>query len=214
MHGRRPGVGVTGGRGRKGRIYEGGLRVPAILQWPKRITAPRTTNVPCNTSDIYPTLLEIAGVRMAKQPPLDGISLVSLIDGTMKTRPKPMGFWSHPTRGIRTPTRLWMADLLAAQRAGKEVDDPNRLRLEAGKLDRQYPKDHFPGHAAWLDWPWKLHRIENNKGVTFELYQFIEDPKESTDLSEKEPQRVAAMKGPLIAWLESVVDSLNGKDYA
>ncbi len=206
-------VSVTGGRGNKGRIYEGGLRVPAILEWPKRITAPCITNVPCNTSDIYPTLLEIAGVQMPKQPPLDGISLVSLIDGKMKTRPKPIGFWNHPTRGIRTPTRSWMPSLLEAQRAGKEIDDPNRLRLDAGQIKQQYPKDHFPGHAAWLDWPWKLHRIERKNEIKIELYQLLDDPKESVDLSEKEPERVAAMKGQLIAWLESVVDSLNGKDY-
>jgi len=63
-----PKVGTTGGRGNKGNIYEGGLRVPAILEWPVRISNPRATEVPCNTSDIYPTLLEITGVRMKNQP--------------------------------------------------------------------------------------------------------------------------------------------------
>jgi arylsulfatase A-like enzyme len=65
----------SGGRGKKGQVYEGGLRVPAILEWPARITGRQLTKVPCNTSDIYPTLLDIAGVRMENQPPLDGISL-------------------------------------------------------------------------------------------------------------------------------------------
>ncbi len=35
-----PGVGSTGGRGNKGNVYEGGLRVPAILEWPARIVKP------------------------------------------------------------------------------------------------------------------------------------------------------------------------------
>jgi len=99
-----PKVGSSGShRGNKGQVYEGGLLVPAILEWPSRIPGPRTTNVRANTSDIYPTLLEIAGVRMEGQPPLDGTSLVPLIEGKMTERPKPMGFWDYPIKGIGTP---------------------------------------------------------------------------------------------------------------
>lgn len=208
-----PNVGVTGGRGHKGKVYEGGLRVPAILEWPACIGDHRVTNIPCNTSDIYPTLLEIAGVRMAKQPPLDGISLCSLIEGKMKLRPKPMGFWDHPTRGIGTPSKKWMASLLEAQKAGKEVDDSGRLRLDAGRISKQYPEDSFPGHAAWLDWPWKLHRIEKGGTVTFELYHLADDPKEANDLLDRQLRRAGVMKVQLRAWLQSVARSLNGKDY-
>ncbi|MBA7605726.1 hypothetical protein ES703_12860 [subsurface metagenome] len=221
-----PGVGATGGRGNKGKIYEGGLRVPAILEWPARIANPRTTKVPCNTSDIYPTLLEITGVRMmnppkaglieagAAGPPLDGISLVSLIDRKMKTRPKPMGFWDHPTRGIRTPSHEWMTELLEAQKAGREPADTSRLRLDAGEIAKQYPEDTFPGHAAWLDWPWKLHRIQSNTGsVKLELYNLAEDPGEQKDLVAQDTDRTNSMKSQLEAWLASVVRSLNGKDY-
>ena len=208
-----PRVGSTGGRANKGRVYEGGLRVPAILEWPVRIAGHRTTDVPCNTSDIYPTLLEIAGVRMAKQPPLDGISLVSLIERKMRSRPEPMGFWDHPTRGISTPSKKWMASLLAAQKEGKDVDDPWRLRLDAGEISKQYPEDSFPGHAAWLDWPWKLHRIQRNKRVNWELYHLADDPMESTDLAERDAARVEAMRAQLEGWLTCVAQSLNGKDY-
>ncbi len=208
-----PRLGVTGGRGNKGQIYEGGLRVPAILEWPAQIQRPRATNVPCNTSDIYPTLLEIVGVRAKKQPPLDGISLVPLINERMGTRPKPMGFWNHPTRGIRTPSKEWMAGLYEAQRAGKEVDDPSRLRLDAGELTKQYPEGSFPGHAACLDWPWKLHRIEKNSKVKYELYNLVADPEEGRDLTVQDATRVDLMKSQLEAWLKSVVRSLNGADY-
>jgi len=208
-----PGVGAAGGRGNKGRVYEGGLRVPAILEWPVRIPNPRTTNIPCNTSDIYPTLLEIVGLRLGKQPPLDGISLVPLIDGKMSSRPKAMGFWDYPIGGIRTPSKEWMSKLLEAQKAGKEIDDPFRLRLNAGKITKQYPKDTFPGHAAWLDWPWKLHRIETKKGMKLELYNLIEDPEEGKDLAAQNSERVKSMKARLEEWQRSVVRSLNGEDY-
>jgi len=209
-----PKVGATGGRGNKGNIYEGGLRVPAILEWPARIPNSRATKVPCNTSDIYPTLLEITGVRMRNQPPLDGTSLVPLIAHKMKTRPKPMGFWDHPTRGIKTPSQEWMSELLEVQKAGKESSETFRLRLDAGKIAMQYPEDSFPGHAAWLDWPWKLHRIQGKKAdVKLELYNLAEDPAEQKDLVTQNTERVNSMKFQLEAWQASVVRSLNGKDY-
>ncbi|UCD48820.1 MAG: sulfatase-like hydrolase/transferase [Phycisphaerales bacterium] len=207
-----PNVGTTGGRGRKGQVYEGGLRVPALLEWPARISHHRVTNIPCNTSDIYPTLLEIAGVRMPQQPPLDGVSLVPLIEGQMGSRPQPMGFWDHPARGIRTPSKEWMGSLMKAQQAGRDVDDPSRLRRDAGEISEQYPEDRFPGHAAWLDWPWKLHRIEKND-VKFELYNLADDPQESRNVCDVQPERANTMKTQLEAWLASVARSLNGKDY-
>ena len=204
---------VTGGRGKKGDIYEGGLRVPALLEWPAVLRQPRATDVPCNTSDIYPTLLQIAGVTVDNQPPLDGISLVPLIEGRMTSRPMPMGFWDHPTPGVGTPSKEWMASLLEAQNEGRAVDDSSRLRLDAGEITRKYPEDHFPGHAAWLDWPWKLHRMEKDDRVTFELYNLARDPQEADDLLERDPELAAAMKTRLEAWLASVVRSLNGADY-
>jgi len=207
-----PGLGVTGGRGNKGQIYEGGLRVPGILEWPARISSPRATNIPCNTVDIYPTLLEIVGVRMEKQPPLDGISLVPLLGSKMRSRPRPMGFWDHPTPGIATPSKDWMAGLYEAQQAGKEVDDPSHQFPDAGKITKQYPEDHFPGHAAWLDWPWKLHRIEKN-AIGLELYNLADDPGERDDRSTRDPDRTRSMQAQLEAWLLGVARSLNGKDY-
>ena len=131
----------------------------------------------------------------------------------MNARSKPMGFWDHPTRGISTPSKKWMASLLAAQQEGKDIDDPWRLRLDAGKIAKQYPEDSFPGHSAWLDWPWKLHRIEKNARVTFELYDLVADAQEGNDLFGAQPGRAGAMTRQLEAWLQSVARSLNGKDY-
>jgi len=209
-----PEVGSTGGRGHKSQIYEGGLRVPALLEWPTHLPQPSSTAMPCVTSDIYPTLLEIAGVHPEHQPPLDGISLVPLLDGAMQTRPEPMGFWDYPAKGISTPSDKWMAELLREQQEGTENAGPERLRLNAGKTTKQYPEDSFPGHAAWTDWPWKLHRIQNESGkVTVGLYQLAQDPLEGRDLAEQDPERVKSMRAQLEAWQASVVRSLNGEDY-
>ncbi|MCX7043992.1 MAG: sulfatase-like hydrolase/transferase [Candidatus Sumerlaeota bacterium] len=89
-----PPYSVGGLRGKKGNVWEGGLRVPGIIEWPAHIKKPFMTDVPAVTSDIYPTILELAGVKVPNQVgPIDGISLATLIDGKMTERPKPIAFW-------------------------------------------------------------------------------------------------------------------------
>jgi len=209
-----PNVAVTGGRGNKGQIYEGGLRVPGIIEWPERITAPCTSNIPCNTADIYPTLLDIAGVAMDGQPPLDGVSLLPLIEGGMQERPKPMGFWDYPVAGQIVPSHQWMTELLEAQKSGDFSSLSAPMHMDAGEIKAVYPIDRFPGHSAWLDWPWKLHRIEGEDGtVRKELYNLAADPDEQHDLTGSQADRTDAMTAELNQWLTSVVHSLNGDDY-
>ncbi|WP_395751177.1 sulfatase-like hydrolase/transferase [Prosthecobacter sp.] len=212
-----PKVGETGGRrGNKGQIYEGGLAVPGLMEWPAAFHEPKVIKAPCVTSDIYPTVLALADVKMEKQPPLDGIDLMPLLMGQEQKRSRPIGFWDMGRPGIGVNSKEWMNELLAAQAKGEEPADPVRVRPEAGKIEKKVSLTEFPGHAAWLDWPWKLHRIENKKthDVKWELYNLASDPDESTVLLAEQPERVPEMQKSLEDWLESVARSLNGEDYA
>ncbi|HQZ27741.1 MAG TPA: sulfatase-like hydrolase/transferase [Verrucomicrobiales bacterium] len=84
---------VGGLRGFKGTVYEGGLRVPAILEWPERIPSPRITEIPAGTVDIFPTLAVAAGLDDSVLPHIrDGISLFPLFAGDPDAREKPLGF--------------------------------------------------------------------------------------------------------------------------
>jgi arylsulfatase A-like enzyme len=84
---------VGGLRGNKGSIYEGGLRVPAIIQWPAGITAPRTTHFPASTMDIFPTIAEIVGLPSSSMlQPQDGVSLKKLFTSELTSRDKPIPF--------------------------------------------------------------------------------------------------------------------------
>ncbi len=205
---------VTGGRGHKGMLYEGGLRVPAIIEWPGRVKTGDVTNIPCNTVDIYPTLLDIASLSVKKQPPLDGISLLPLIEGRLDKRPSPMGFWDYPVEGQLVFSEKWMNNLLKSAENPEEKIELEELHLDADEIIKQYPKDSFPGHSAWLDWPLKLHRKENEKGdVDYELYNLETDPDEKQNIIDKDTAIDEKLKTGMRIWLESVVDSLNGKDY-
>lgn len=83
---------VGGLRGFKGSLYEGGLRVPAVIEWPSHI-APRVTSYPTVSMDIFPTLADIVKLPASSMLSTnDGISLRKLFDGEIATRQKPIPF--------------------------------------------------------------------------------------------------------------------------
>ena len=84
---------VGGLRGNKGTIYEGGLRVPAVIEWPSRIEQPRIVEYPASVLDILPTILDLLDIPYPiASRPLDGISLVPVIDGRVTRREAPIKF--------------------------------------------------------------------------------------------------------------------------
>lgn len=153
-------------RGVKNTLYEGGLRVPGIMEWPAVIKQPRVTMHPAGTVDLFPTIADIVGLpEDSLLKPVDGVSLKALLSAEQPRRAKPLMF-------------------------------------------------RHQGRAAMLDYPYKLiTQKHNDQAGRFELYNLEADPKESEDLSAKEPQRLATMKGELVAWVKSVQDSFEGKDY-
>jgi arylsulfatase A-like enzyme len=83
---------VGGLRGRKTTIWEGGIRVPGIIEWPNRIE-PRITSWPASTMDIFPTLVDVIGLpedSMLDQ--VDGMSIKPLLSGEVVWRTKPIPF--------------------------------------------------------------------------------------------------------------------------
>lgn len=83
---------VGGLRGYKGSVYEGGLRVPGIIEWPS-VIQPRVTQYPACTMDLFPTVADILGLPddIFVQP-LDGLSLQPQFAGGTAERSKPIPF--------------------------------------------------------------------------------------------------------------------------
>ncbi len=81
-------------RGKKAELYEGGIRVPAILEWPNKIHKHSVSQLPAFTSDFYPTILSICGIQMNNQPPTDGQNIIDLILSDKSERTKPLLFQS------------------------------------------------------------------------------------------------------------------------
>lgn len=93
--------------GKKGSLHEGGIRVPALLEWPARFRQSKVIDAPVGTVDFYPTLLACAGVRPAVRPgPLDGRDVLPLLDGTVRERSASLMFQS-PSESIREWQKSW-----------------------------------------------------------------------------------------------------------
>ena len=188
---------TAGLRGKKASLWEGGIRVPAVMVWPKRIQRPFQTNVPCCTVDVYPTVVDLLGLKVDNQvEPLDGISLVPLIDGNLERRPKPIAFWSYPTK--------------------RERDNPPWLPDKARKgwwrtfANYQHPKpltENFGGNSAIIDGRHKLHLPGG------QLFDLQADPSESTNVAAQYPQIAVRLTKELYQWQASVERSLSGMDY-
>lgn len=83
---------VGGLRGHKGSVFEGGLRVPGMIEWPA-VIKPRVTGYPACTMDLFPTVADILGLpNDVFVQPLDGISLQPLFTAERTARTKPIPF--------------------------------------------------------------------------------------------------------------------------
>lgn len=84
-------------KGGKGTLYEGGLLVPLIVRWPRKIKAGISTRTPVLSSDFFPTFLELAGLDLQPEAHQDGISMMPALKGSpLSDRPL---FWHFPHRG-------------------------------------------------------------------------------------------------------------------
>ena len=70
-----------GVRGRKMDVFEGGTRVPLIVRWPERVPAGQVVATPATGLDLFPTVLEAAGLPAPGDRVLDGTSMLPLLTG-------------------------------------------------------------------------------------------------------------------------------------
>ncbi len=83
---------VGGLRGNKGSVWEGGIRVPGIIEWPAKIK-PRITAHPASTMDIFPTIVDLLDLpEDSMLDVVDGTSLKTLLAAEIGPRTKPIPF--------------------------------------------------------------------------------------------------------------------------
>jgi len=203
-------------RGNKGAVYEGGLRVPGLIEWPDRVPEPRASDVRSVTTDMFPTICELVDLTLPNRP-LDGISLVPILDGKMTERPTPICFWQANTGA-------------EASRGFEPYIDPALqegttplVKIMAGKFTRSFvnfrhptiTEGDFAGPRAIVDNRYKLvvDGSRGGEGPAVELFDLDSDPAEERNVADSHPEIAKRLSQQLRDWQKSVLESLTGADY-
>ena len=80
-------------RGFKGGLYEGGIRMPAMLSWPGHVPAGRVIDGLGCATDVLPTLAGIAGAQIPARV-IDGRDIMPMMLGTVPS-PHDSLFWKY-----------------------------------------------------------------------------------------------------------------------
>ena len=131
-------------------MYEGGLRVPTCIVWPGQVEPASKTSYKAMSMDLYPTLLEVAGI--SNLPGIDGISILRVLKGQQ----------------VNDNQRIYY---FVRREGGAEYGGLTIQAIQMGN--------------------WKL--LQNTPFGTQELYNLEEDPYESIDLIESEPEKYAEL---------------------
>lgn len=92
-------------RGAKGWLYEGGIRVPAIVKYPKAVQAGTTSAAPIINTDFYPSILAMLGLPLRPAQHKDGQSFLDILSGSKRKSDTPL-YWHFPhysNHGLQSP---------------------------------------------------------------------------------------------------------------
>lgn len=202
-------------RGAKAQVYEGGILVPGLIEWPARYPTPQSISVRASTSDLLPTIASIIQQPLPARS-LDGVNVLPILDGRSTERPNPLYFWEYETRALmQSKPQPWIAP--EWQRGTTPL-----VKLMGGIATRNFTNFQQPplvesdylGPRAIIDGDHKLVIHERQNGdVRVELFDLRSDPAEKQNLLTSQTERAAALQAQLRAWQSSVLHSLTGADY-
>lgn len=90
-------------RGGKGWLYEGGIREPYLIKYPKMNIAGKKCSIPVTSVDFYPTILDMAGLPLKPEQHIDGVSLLPILKGDKKFKRGPI-YFHYPHYGGKGDT--------------------------------------------------------------------------------------------------------------
>lgn len=151
--------GTSGGlRGNKRSEYEGGIRVPGLVRWPGHIEPGTTSHVPVIGTDVFTTVLDLAGIEVPTDRTIDGANMLPALAGKSVERKMPL-FWR---------THVSKPDERVAMRIGdwKLVGDETLTKFQLYNI----PKDMFEKNDLAADMP---EKTEEMKKIIIDLWAGI-----------------------------------------
>jgi len=186
-------------KGSKSFVYEGGIRVPAIVRWPSGLPAGRRVDSMVHFCDWLPTLLGAAGQEVPAELRIDGCNVLPVLRGESDQVPtKRFWQWNRYQPVITSNAAMRDGDWKLVRPAIKETFWTDPAEQE---LDHAYRRE-----------PWKEFEVitgpfpprELPPPPPPELYNIADDPLERHNLADRYPERVSRMLAELETWFEEV----------
>ena len=159
-------------RGKKGELYEGGIRVPGIVRWPGHVKPGSSCSEAVGFVDVLPTVAALTGARLPPGRKLDGMNIAPLLEGMPIRRQEPL-FWF-----------FYKSSPACALRSGNYV-------LCGDPIMRRHSKWH-PFDQQDFDYMRQL-KLER-----FELYDLQRDIGQQRNLASSMPEKLSKMKAEMI----------------
>ncbi len=189
-----------GWRGAKHYVFEGGIRVPALVRWPGGLDGGRVVGEMVHFADWLPTLCAAAGVPAPDGVSLDGDDIRPVLAGESDAV-RPERFWQCNRYAPRIEGNAAMRDgdwklVRPAIPALMQVTEPDRA-IDRALNYRQ------PGRITTVDTS-PLPEFDSGPPPEPLLFDLASDPFEQQDRAAEEPERVRRMSDALDRWFESV----------
>jgi arylsulfatase A-like enzyme len=171
-------------------LYEGGLRVPLAIRWPKKIAGGSRYADLVQNIDFAPTILEAAGINLPAEMEADGVSLMEVFEGSKNPIHEYLFAELGYSRAVITKSWKYIAirytdAVLQSLEGGEKFPGFEGRTLEAPYLTRNA---HL-GHYAALH---NKHYFEVDQ-----LFNITDDPKEEQNIISQRPDKVRQMRGYL-----------------
>jgi len=170
-------------RGYKFDIYEGGVRVPMIIRWPGQNLKGKVYRKMVSSFDLFPTLLEAAGLEMPKNQHADGVDLLPYINGENKSAPHEWLCWQNRTRVVREPEGFAIPNL-------EEKEHSCAIRKGKWKLVRE------------------AELIDSDNPPSWQLFDLSKDIGERNNLANAHPEIVGELDNLFTSWRSSMHQSI------
>ncbi|MDT0552673.1 sulfatase family protein [Urechidicola vernalis] len=138
-------------RGMKAETWEGGHRVPGIISWPNNIPKNEVINAVVSTLDLFPTLLDIAGIR--EMPNLDGRNIKKFLSNPSKLELQDEPIFFYGRNGEMEAVRYgkWKLHIAKARGWNKKKDGSFPVSLYDLDIDISESTDVSKQHSEIVE---------------------------------------------------------------
>jgi len=143
-------------RATKRTLYEGGIRVPFTLRWPKRLPASSTFQAPVISMDVFSTALAAAGVEPPNDRKIDGVDLLPYLPGGKSQGPPHEHLFWRMFGGVHMAARDSRYKLIRSEGQPDELYDLEQDLRETNNIVASQPAVHKKLAAAMESWKQQL----------------------------------------------------------